>query len=604
MPFAGTVDLRRFRLPTPVADGRRSMSAGATHFRSEGLRFQAAGPSSAWVTDRLLIVLDGRIDNLRELREGSGLPDASAAMLIASNWQLWGTATLDRLLGDFALVAIEPAMQRITLARDPTGQRPLFHAVSGHQLSVASTPRLLAELGHPLRPDLASLAGRLQEREGDPADSGFEGVRRCLPGHLVEFADAGERTVRWWRPRAEPDPVGPTRDYPAEYRQHLHDAVACRAGLGLVATHLSAGWDSSAVTAAAARVAAPDRLLAFTAAPLGPVQTNDRHALPDETGIAGQTAASLGIRHRLERPAADPFAVAAEVIRETGVPVRIPFQLAWWRAIEQAARAAGASTLLTGELGNLGLNASGLGMLPLLLRQREWRRWWSEVQASAAAGTLRRRGALAASFGGHLPRWLMIALDRRLGGGTLAVPTDFLRPEWRGTSGAALPDDPYQARRALIGWNDSGSMRELAERQFGLAESDPTSDRRILEWSLTLPVEAFLHGGVLRPVARAALSTRVSPAVLANRRRGMQAADWYRQVDAPRCLAVLDRVADVPGVRELLDIDAMHAAIRAWPSSDWNIAENYSRYRVGLAGALCIGLFIAEFSRPAERAAA
>ena len=598
MPFAGMFDLRRFNLPSSGTDpaGICFDVAPARELHGDGLRIVAEGGSSLCHDRGLIILADARIDNQADLEAIVGIPSSSPAQPVLQLWRRFGARTLDELLGDYALLVVDLAARRLLLARDPTGQRPLFYARRGHQLAVASTPRLLARFGIALRPDLASLARRLQERENDPEDSGFLGVQRCLPGHVVEIDLGGERSRRWWWPAASPQPFDPGRDYAAEYRQLLEQAVACRTESGLVATHLSAGWDSSAVTAAATKVVGVERVVAFTAAPRGQVEVVDRHALADETGVARETVEYLGITHQPVRPSDDPFKVAEEVIRQACVPVSNPFQLAWWRAIQGAARQAGADSLLTGELGNLGLNASGLNILPLLASRGEWMRWWHEVRASTAAGSIRWRGALAASFGGRLPRPLLVRLDRRFGGGMLAERVDFLRREWREELGSSLPADPYEARRALISWNDSGSMRELAARQFGLAESDPTSDRRILEWSLTLPVEAFLHEGVLRPMARAALGPMVAPAVLENRRRGMQAADWYRQVSAARCLKVLERIADVAAVRELLDLDEMRSAIRTWPSGGLNSAQNYSRYRVGLVGALCIGLFAAEFS--------
>ena len=136
----------------------------------------------------------------------------------------------------------------------------------------------------------------------------------------------------------------------------------------------------------------------------------------------------------------------------------------------------------------------------------------------------------------------------------------------------------------------------MAEREWGLREADPTADRRLVEWSLRLPSEALLHRGVLRPMARAALQGRVAPPVLASNLRGLQAADWYQQVSAADCSTVLSQIRDHAEVREFLDIDALERAIASWPERDWNSPENYGRYRLGVVGALCSGLFIARFS--------
>src|SRR5205085_8444659 len=82
---------------------------------------------------------------------------------------------------------------------------------------------------------------------------------------------AGCTARRHYRPRFAACRLASAGEYAEALREKLDQAVAAQLrGIGGgVAAHLSAGWDSAAVAATAARLLAPEggRVTAFTAAP-------------------------------------------------------------------------------------------------------------------------------------------------------------------------------------------------------------------------------------------------------------------------------------------------------------------------------------------------
>ena len=76
------------------------------------------------------LVADVRLDNRAELANCLGLsPSAMAdsALLLAA-WKRWGEECIDHLSGAFSFALWNEAEQHLFLARDHTGERPLFYA--------------------------------------------------------------------------------------------------------------------------------------------------------------------------------------------------------------------------------------------------------------------------------------------------------------------------------------------------------------------------------------------------------------------------------------------------------------------------------------------
>jgi asparagine synthase (glutamine-hydrolysing) len=134
---------------------------------------------------------------------------------------------------------------------------------------------------------------------------------------------------------------------------------------------------------------------------------------------------------------------------------------------------------------------------------------------------------------------------------------------------------------------------------WGLDRRDPTADRRLVEFCLSLPLEMLLKDGERRPLARAALSDRLPPEVLDERRKGYQAADWHEGLTAARP-AIRDMVEEFARdglASSLLDIPTLRRWIEHWPEAEWEDRQVMARYRGALLNALSAGHFVLHASR-------
>jgi asparagine synthase (glutamine-hydrolysing) len=557
--------------------------------------FGADCPGSTAADNRLLVAADARIDNRSDLCELLNLPGtASAADIVLAGWHAWGEDLPNRLLGDFAVALFCRRERALWLFRDPSSERPLSYTQTSTGICFSSAVIGLRPLAGGLDVAFDAIAGTMSGVSLDTRTN-FRNVYRVLSAEIVCIRhDGRNHRRRYWQPEIWPDVKSRAGDRTEEYRHLLRLAVSCRVEAGAVATQLSSGWDSSAVTAMAAQVAGRQRTIAFTSAPLSPVEGSViRGRLVDESEIAALTAHRLGIEHVIVRETPKPFQVARDLALRSHYLVNCPFNMAWWQEIRAGARRANARSLLTGEMGNFTLNAGGIRTLRTHLVDRRYFRWFKEARACVAGGDVRWRGVAFASFEPILPITITRMLRNRYGVRDTAA--DFLRPEWRQPEDSqAAPASTYLERYESFLESDPGELRRSAQQEFGIVECDPTSDRRIMEFSLSLRPEDLISGGVTRPLARSALSGMIPMEVLNLRLRGLQGGDWYQRVSKTDALEALEDVKSTAAVTDFLDVPAMEEAISDWPSGDWNSEKNYGRYRISLARAICAGIFVKE----------
>ena len=163
--------------------------------------------------------------------------------------------------------------------------------------------------------------------------------------------------------------------------------MACRLrSSGLIASHLSSGFDSSTVTALAARqLAAQNKtLIAYTAVPRegfdGPVPKG-RHG-DEGPGARALAARFPNIEHHLIcTTGTSPLDRLDESVQTLDRPPLNPCNLVWINAIRGGAAERGAKVLLTGAMGNMTISYTGREYLPWLFGQRQWAAWWREPKA-------------------------------------------------------------------------------------------------------------------------------------------------------------------------------------------------------------------------------
>lgn len=219
------------------------------------------------------LVFNGEIYNYKEIRadleaKGVEFSTTSDTEVLLKAYLEQGPACLERMVGMFAFAIHDPRSNRLVLARDRLGKKPLYYWRGSEGLAFASEIKALLSLPWVQRDlDIDPQAVRDYLALGyilEPK-SIFASIRRLPPACLAVF-DLGSRSMvvrNWWDVRqAFAGPKLPLNmDTIERFDDLLTNAVALRLRADVpVGVFLSGGLDSSAITACLGQAGADVRL--------------------------------------------------------------------------------------------------------------------------------------------------------------------------------------------------------------------------------------------------------------------------------------------------------------------------------------------------------
>jgi asparagine synthase (glutamine-hydrolysing) len=213
---------------------------------------QPAGCPQGWA-----ISFDGRLDNREEhigelcASSARDLENLSDAACVLAAYREFGESFAQHLKGDFAIALFDGAQQKLLLARDIMGIRPLYFAQTQKTFLAASEIKsILAFPGFKTQPDDDALADLLLA--GDPYErerTCFAGVARVLPGHTVVVTSEKIRSFQHWDfDTTRQIHCASFEEYAERLRALFEQAVRRRLRSSHpVAVTVSGGLDSSAI---------------------------------------------------------------------------------------------------------------------------------------------------------------------------------------------------------------------------------------------------------------------------------------------------------------------------------------------------------------------
>ena len=279
-------------------DGR----VGFGHRRLSIIDLSAAGHQPMHdASSALTVAFNGEIYNFIELRRelasfGRTFRTATDTEVILEAYGQWGLHFVEHLNGMFAIALHDRENDRVVLARDRAGEKPLFYSHASGRLSFASELKaLMANPSFQARLEPRALNAYLAYGYVAGPLSILRDVYKLPQGHLLTYDLRIDRLATWpyWRLPAAPSNGrrGVADDALVdELEALLVDSVRMRLIADVpVGIMLSGGVDSSLVTAMAAR-ASTKRVKTFTISFPG-------HATFDEAPHARTVARHFGTDH-------------------------------------------------------------------------------------------------------------------------------------------------------------------------------------------------------------------------------------------------------------------------------------------------------------------
>jgi len=517
---------REYATPVgPLALGHRRLSILDLDVRSA--QPMTIGEGRYWIT------YNGEIYNFVELRAelealGVVFHTTSDTEVLLQAYAVWGEDMLQRLLGMFALVLYDAKAQRLFVARDRFGIKPLYYFNSPKGLAFGSEIKQLVDLpGFSRSANLPRLYDFLSDGYSDHTEETMFADARQLRGGQCLTLDLASFTP------GAPLPVRRYYDLPRSAGPALSEADAAKGFFDLfedsvrihmrsdvrVGSCLSGGLDSSAI------VMVMDQLLRQSGAP-EPIHTvsacYDDKAVDEKPYMDQVVAATRSEPHFIYPSAERAVDILERMVWHQDEPFYNTSMYAQWCVFEEAARhkvkvmldGQGADEQLAGyhhesfplQAGTLlrGGDLAGLGRM--LTERKRWHGVSYRSQLLAIPGRPRmpawvsRARAPAARTPGA--DWLQ---SEKLAGahsglGALAdlSERDAIGPvEDIGSLGVANLLGGTLSR--LLRWEDRNSMAHSIEARL------PFLDHRLVEFNVRLWNQHKVVGGDTKRVLRAAM---------------------------------------------------------------------------------------------------
>lgn len=241
------------------------LRAGLAHRRLAIIDLSSGGHQPMHFPEKgLSIVFNGEIYNFRELRQelsGKGyvFQSQSDTEVLLAAYDCWGEGFVARLNGMFAFAIFNGVRQKVFLARDRAGEKPLFYRAAGGELRFASELKALladTQLPRKLNPDALDTYLGLGFAPGELCI--LEEFNKLPPAHQLSFdlKSAKLEVKRYWDfpdSTAHTSSVG-KEELLSELETLLSQAVQRQLVADVpVGVLLSGGVDSSLIAAMAVR---------------------------------------------------------------------------------------------------------------------------------------------------------------------------------------------------------------------------------------------------------------------------------------------------------------------------------------------------------------
>jgi asparagine synthase (glutamine-hydrolysing) len=537
----------------------------------------------------------GLCDQLRiEPVRRDNLPDSRLILLA---YQKWGQDCPKYIFGDYAFVIWDEKRQHMFCAADPTGTRAFYYYLSGGLFAFSTLlkpllilPEVAKKYSETWIADFLAIPAVMHQL--DPALTLYDHVYLLSAGHTMTVGTGGARKQVYWQVERQPElKLSSDAEYEEAFREVLGEAVRCR----LRSTHqvgvmMSGGLDSTAVACLAARELAKSgrRLPAFSAVPM----SGYRDWLPSGW-IADETPYIEAVREfhgnidvtYCRAEGKHPLSGTDRLLAVLEQPYKILENLFWLDDILTSAQERNVGVILTGGAGNATISwGERLPYLLSLYRSGRWLRLFRECWSAART----QRRPLRALY--RLSRQLMFASEERPFKIHSLSP---INPDFAGRAAVAerfsqfFSDplkllDSYEARQDLLS-PEGFSHMGIIDTKLGLAHQmawrDPTMDRRVIEFCLSVPEDQYVRDGRERHLIRRALAGIIPDKVLLNETvRGVQAADWAQRLEPiwTELKEEILKIGELAAEREYLDIAKIQRELLRFGTLGDAAANDYS----------------------------
>lgn len=585
------------------------------HYQDETVLFQSLQSSHVFSKDstffhdavrQMMVIADAHLLNRRELMIKLGLDLGGSfhdAALILYAYQTWHLDCMSHLTGPFSFVIYDKKAQELILSRDTSGQRALFYTIDATKSCYfSSLPRPLLELKHINKElNLNKLSDYLTLLPSENTTF-FKNINSVPAGHSLRFNTVTLTTTiqpYWSASKMIENPIAfDSKEACYELFEQLfhdvmHDYVSSE---GITATHLSGGLDSSSITCMAADVL---QNRGQKIAALCHIPRSDSLIAPYDHWTVNDRALMEAVEKKyphvtnyyIHGQSNELFDYCDAIHPWLDAPTLNPWNNSWWLECIETMQSLHAKVLLTGQRGNSTFSWGGPVLTPSALS------WKHAYQALTKKKQTIQSFLLRHHLSPHKPWQLFSGISDALARQTGLFEGYYHRIHIQ--KKRAFSDLRSHVPEHTLDRLGSSALNNAIRFLYDVELMDPSADKRIVEFCLRVPSTYFYNQHQSRLLVRCGLAKQLPACIRERTSRGMQAVEWYVQIEKQRTALEKKLLAwQHTPMTDYLDIKQLRHDFAKWDMGAIKIsrAKQYQQYTTmyqhKLLRSIEVGLFI------------
>lgn len=541
----------------------------------------------------LVITADAIIDNRVELFNKFNISkeaweNITDSELIIMAYEKWGQDSPKYLVGDFSFAIWDEMKKELFCARDHVGKRTFYYSYYNNIMYFCTVMKPLfvaynenMKLNERWITDFLALRGIMHESECN--ETVYKDIFQLPPAHTILLNKDEFKKTQYWNPLKciKPLKLKSDKEYEDEFKRVFFEAVHCRlrssSDIGIM---LSGGLDSGSVACVAAKKLSEEgkELKAFSSVPMvGFEDKTPNYYVSDESDYIEAVRKHVGNmdvtycrsegKHSLKD--IDWF---LDVLEQPYKTIENSF---WSNEIAQVAAITGCKVLLDGQYGNSTISYGDFIIHALtLFRDKKFITLAKEIKGTSRLYKVHPYRVSKAVAKAVIPYKLREIIEKKRNKNydrfekspvnvqlinKWNVETRFDEKQLNLKIERYL--DLYETHSYIVNplaFSHIGAIETKISLVHGIVKRDPTRDKRVIEFCLSLPSDQFVRDGQERYLIHRYLEGILPDKVRLNiSTRGLQSADWIQRI-VPEWNSMCDSLEmhlNDSGIKHYINVD-------------------------------------------------
>ena len=550
--------------------------------------------------EELVLVSDAILDNRIELiqifnDDGYKINNTiTDSELILMAYKKWGEDCPKNLLGDFNFVIWDEKKQELFCVRDHMGSRSFYYTFNNGifafgTLSNLIFPKVYNEgLNERWLTDFFALAGPMHNSEG--VETIYDGIYQVEAATTMIIKKDGIITNKYWNPLKDLKPLNLKNheEYKKKFLEIFKEAVNCRLRTcGDVGIMVSGGLDSGSIAAIATKTLKDQGkvLKGYSFVPLNSYKDKIVGGrIADESDfveILKDYCGNLQVEY-CRNEGINSLTNIDEFISIFEQPIKTIENSYWVTGMAKKCSEENVKVMLVGQNGNVSISFGDFFThIQTLLHEGNIVEVIKEVNSANKRYGKPKKQIYSTIFANSIPYSIKKFRHRKEYNVENRIEDSVVRLDLAKKYNVEkrFEENDYnpiiaktktlkQIRKNIL---DAATLSHIAimetkdSLRYGIIKRDPTKDKRIMEFCLSIPSGEYVHEGEERYLIRSAMEGYLPEEIRTNwRKRGRQSADWvdrlkpdwnniFKAIKEALNDKDVQRYVDVPKVERLMD---------------------------------------------------